>query len=271
MAKLNSKTKYFWFFLLFLLLVVIIIRANQEKPPANNIIHEVSSPVAKFFSAVGFWCSEKIDFIFSIGSLKKENEQLLKENVRLKFTLADYKDIEKENEQLRRELNLKSRVDHQMEPALVIGEDINNRSEMIIIDKGSRDGLWEGAPVLLEKGILIGQIKRIYSNQSEVELILSQRKNINAEIEESSERGIVHGEYGTSVVMDMISQTVEIKKGDTVITSGLSDNIPRGLLIGYVEEVTPAADQLFQKASLNLPLDLNKIRLVWVIKDKKNE
>lgn len=267
MLKIDSKTKYFWFFLILFLIIFIIIRANKTTPPLDDTVHNVSSPFAKFLSATGFWFSDKFGFIASIGSLKKENEKLLKENSRLKSSLAKLSDIENENENLRKELDLNPRIkEYEMEAALIIGKDIGGFPELVYIDKGYDDGIQKDDPVLVEKGILIGQIKEVFKHQSEVELILSQKKNFNAEIEENSEKGIVHGEYGTSVVMDMIPQTVEIKKGDTIITSGLSEKIPRGILIGYIEETTPSADQLFQKASLNLPVDLNKARVVWIIK-----
>jgi len=69
--------------------------------------------------------------------------------------------------------------------------------------------------------------------------------------------------------MDLIPQASEVKEGQTVITSGLGGIYPRGLLIGYVQKTEITVDQLFQKASLNLPIDFKNLRMVWIIKNAK--
>jgi rod shape-determining protein MreC len=121
-------------------------------------------------------------------------------------------------------------------------------------------------PVIISEGILIGKIEKVFSGSCEARLILDSEIKVNAEILESQTKGIVHGEYGSSVVMDMIPQSIEIKKDETVVTSGLSGTFPGGLLIGYVKDVTTTADQLFQKASLNLPIEIDEARMAWVVK-----
>jgi rod shape-determining protein MreC len=66
--------------------------------------------------------------------------------------------------------------------------------------------------------------------------------------------------------MEMIPQTADLKKGQTVITSGLGGGLPRGLLIGYIEDYQMTVDQLFQTASLKLPVDFKSLRMIWVVK-----
>jgi cell shape-determining protein MreC len=59
---------------------------------------------------------------------------------------------------------------------------------------------------------------------------------------------------------------VEIKRDQTVVTSGLGGNYPGGLLIGYTKNAMDMADQLFQKVSLSLPIEIEDLGTVWVIK-----
>jgi rod shape-determining protein MreC len=163
---------------------------------------------------------------------------------------------------------LAPRDEYDLEAALIIGKDLVEKDEAVFIDKGDRQGIRPGMPVLIGGGVLVGRVKDVSYNQSSVELILSKNSNISAELE-SGEKGIVRGEYGTSAILDMIPQTAQIKNQDEVITSGLNGDIPRGMLIGYVKEVLPSTDYLFQAASINLPYEIEKIRLVWVLKSKK--
>jgi rod shape-determining protein MreC len=65
--------------------------------------------------------------------------------------------------------------------------------------------------------------------------------------------------------MNYIPQNEIIKVGDMVITSGLEENVPSGLLIGVIEAVEKEAYQPFQKAVITPSVDLTKIKQVLVI------
>ncbi len=177
--------------------------------------------------------------------------------------------MESENKNLREQLDLSPREKFELETALIIGKDLSQSKEFVYINKGEKDGIKIGMPVIVSEGILVGKISNVFGGSSELELILNQEIKINGEIKESEAKGIIHGEYGTSVVMDMIPQTVEINAGDSIFTSGLGNTMPRGLLIGYVKDVSSTSDKLFQKTSISLPVSIEKIRAVSVIKTIK--
>jgi rod shape-determining protein MreC len=159
--------------------------------------------------------------------------------------------------------------DFEVEASLILGQTLSQNSKIIYLDKGAKNGFKEGMPVIVGGGILIGRISKVYKNSSEAELVLDKNNKINAEIQEIQVKGIVQGEYGTSAVMDMIPQTAEIETGQTVITSGLGETYPRGLLIGFIKKKEMTVDQLFQKAFLELPIQFNNLRMVWIIKNVK--
>ncbi|MDD3607367.1 MAG: rod shape-determining protein MreC [Candidatus Moranbacteria bacterium] len=267
MAFFNKKTRTLFIFIILFFTFLLVVR-NGKLDFGKNVVFYFFQPFEKFFSSAGYFVGEKIDFFSSIGELKESNHSLTKENLELKAKLAQLKDIEKENIELRREIGLAPRDEYDLEAALIIGKDLVEKDEAVFIDKGDRQGIRPGMPVLIGGGVLVGRVKDVSYNQSSVELILSKNSNISAELE-SGEKGIVRGEYGTSAILDMIPQTAQIKNQDEVITSGLNGDIPRGMLIGYVKEVLPSTDYLFQAASINLPYEIEKIRLVWVLKSKK--
>ena len=57
----------------------------------------------------------------------------------------------------------------------------------------------------------------------------------------------------------------EIKRGDIIITSGLEDNIPHGLVVGTVETIDEADEAIFKTATINLPVNFDKIFIVSVL------
>lgn len=242
---------------------------SDKKKPGEGFFHSLTAPFAGFFSGAGFWFQDKAEFVSSIGDLKIENERLNEENIKLEAQVADLKDIKKENEELRKQIELAPRQKYELESSMVIGHDVSGKAEFLYIDKGSRDGVENGMAVIVGEGVLVGKISSVYSGVSHVEILLSPNSKINGEIVESGGKGIVNGRYGTSIIMDMIPQTVEINKGDSVITSGIGGVLPRGLLIGYAQEPTSTADQLFQQTSLIVPAKFDELRLVWVVKKEK--
>lgn len=269
--KSNSKKK---FSIVVIALVVVLMlsffsRENQRKP-GEGFFQVITSPFSNFFSGTGFWFHERFDFFSSIGEMKTENEKLLEENLRLKSQIAELRDVKNENDDLREEIKLAPRDDYKLESAMIIGRDLGGRPEFVYINKGSSQGIEKQMAVTQGEGVLVGRVVEIYPVTSKIEFLTSPDSKINAEIVESGAKGIVNGRYGTSVIMDMIPQTVEVKRGDTVITSGLDRILPRGLLIGYAQEPNPTSDQLFQRASLVLPVKFDSIKVVWVVKAIKN-
>ncbi|MFA5615006.1 MAG: rod shape-determining protein MreC, partial [Methanoculleus sp.] len=86
---------------------------------------------------------------------------------------------------------------------------------------------------------------------------------------ETGSIGVVSGKYGLGMILDMVLQTDYLKIGDDVITSEISQNIPRGLLIGKIKEVYPSGGYLFQQAVISSPVDFSKMRFVFVIRNEK--
>ncbi|MFA6790134.1 MAG: rod shape-determining protein MreC, partial [Parcubacteria group bacterium] len=151
----------------------------------------------------------------------------------------------------------------------IIGRDLHKESNYFVIDKGSKDGIKEGMPAIVNEGILIGKIEEVFYTHSKVLLVTSPNSNINAVTLETGSIGVVSGKYGLGMILDMVLQTDYLKIGDDVITSEISQNIPRGLLIGKIKEVYPSGGYLFQQAVISSPVDFSKMRFVFVIRNEK--
>jgi rod shape-determining protein MreC len=253
-----------------LILITAFLTRGSEKKPLEGFWNWTVRPVAGAFSAVGGWFGQKTSVITSIGEVKEENNRLKEENLKLKFQLAQLASIQRENEELRSLLALAPADKYELESVLIVGRDINGQKEVVYLSKGSKDGIEEGMGVVVGEGVLIGKISKVFSNSSQMEFLVSDMR-VNAEIVEAGAKGVVIGRYETAAVMEMIPRTVEIEKGDAIITSGVGNTLPRGLLIGYVLETNPASNQLFQEVSIEFLVDFQKIRGAWVVKKAKVE
>ncbi len=250
--------------------ILLILLLNNFFSFFDNFFKEASvivlKPVATFFSGTAYGIRKKFSFLGEIGNLKEENQKLVEENLYLQGELARLSDVEKENEIFRKELKLPSREGYNLEAALIIGRSSGDYQRIIHINKGEKDGIKEGMAVLAKKRILIGRVIDVGRAMSKVRLLVDRSFKVNAKITECDTRGIVEGRFGTAVIMKMIPQDVELKVGEKVVTSELSNNFPEGVLIGYLQEISRTPDKLFQEVSISLPVDFDNLHLVWVLK-----
>ena len=211
-------------------------------------------PFQKVFYSFSIGIENTKDFIGSVGKIKNENEKLIKENQQLLSENAMLNDMKNENTMLREQIDLLPRDRYNLTAAFVVSQDPNGMGNWLEIDKGSDDGITEGMSVIVSKGILIGRIQDISSHKSQVMLLTNPKSTVNVITTGSGAKGVIKGEYGLGIILDMILQTDSINVGDSVVTSGISGEIPRGLYVGTIQEIHQSDDHLFQQAVMASPL-----------------
>ena len=103
-------------------------------------------------------------------------------------------------------------------------------------------------------------------NSSVVQLISDQYSKIAATVlNRDKSIGVVEGGFGLSLQMNFIPQNENISVGDNIITSGLEEEIPYGLILGYVDVVRKEPYQPFQKAILSSFVDISKAQNVSIL------
>lgn len=234
--------------------------------PVRSVFSAATYPFQSGLQFLAFNISQIGDFISSIGELKSENERLSEENRKIMAENAALKDMKKENELLREQISLAPREKFDLEAALVIGQDPHGLGNWLVINKGKRNGVEKDMPVIVSGGILVGKVEQVFPGSSKVILLTNPESAVNAVISETEAKGIIKGEFGLGLLLDMVLQTDIIQAGDEVITSGIGGNIPRGLLVGKIQEVRSSADKLFQQASVVPLVKFSKLRVVFVVK-----
>lgn len=246
---------------------LIILNPRGFFSPVKTAFFVVFSPFQKVAYGLTFEASEIKKFISSIGQLKKENEKLIEENRSLLAENSKLREEGKENEKLREELRLLPRDKFNLEGSAVISRDSNEQGSWIEIDKGKKDEIKKDMPVIVNSGILIGKIEEVYPTTSKVLLLSDMGSSINAVDSKTGSKGIVRGEFGLGIIMDMVLQSEALNPGDDVVTSGVGKGFPAGLLIGKIGEVSPSGSELFQRAIISSPVDFSRLQFVFVIKN----
>lgn len=232
--------------------------------PIKSVLESFFSPLQKATFLTAFTVREWGGFIGSIGSLKEQNATLLTENQRLKADLALFDDVRKENEQLRTEIGLRPR-ELTTTGAEIIGLDPQGQGNWIQINKGEKDGIPFNAPIISASGAYIGNVQERERHTARVSLVTDSENVVHSVVAGTNTQGLVRGEYGLSAVFDLILQTENLSQGSHVITSGVGGDVPRGLLIGSIGDITESSDGLFQKARLKLPINITQERFLYVV------
>lgn len=252
-----------------LFLLLIFLNPVNIFNPIRSGFSAMLLPFQKAFYSFSAGVENIKDFAGSIGQLKSENEKLIKENQSLLAENAMVNDVKNENTMLREQLNLLPRDKYNLSAAFVVSQNPNETGSWLEINKGSDDGIVSGMPVIVSNGILIGRIQQVDSKSSQVMLLTNPKSTINIMTIESGAKGVAKGEYGLGIIFDMVLQTDSINVGDSVITSGISSDIPRGLYVGTIQEIHQSDDHLFQQAVLAAPIQVSKLQMVFVIKGNK--
>ena len=143
-----------------------------------------------------------------------------------------------------------------------------------MIDKGSKDGIKKDMAVITKHG-LVGKISRVYSHSSEIKLITCDDVNFKVSVAIQTNSGdsyaILNG-YDAKrelVTVTGVDKMSDVKKGDTITTSGLGGMFPSGIYIGVVEEVKDDKYDLSKTLYIKTSQDFNNIHYVTVLKEKE--
>lgn len=267
MLKISQNKLFLFLLCIFIALVLVIFHFVGILRPVENIILKISSPAAKMFYSMGDKIKDSFSFLTSIRDLSKENRSLSLELERSSVDKARLEELKKENEKLREQLYYKKKSQFELIPSMVISKDPSSLLRVVNINKGSKNGVEEEDLVVVSEGILIGKISEVYDDFSKVLLIIDINSRVQAKIQDSNADGVISGEHGLGLIMDLIPQDKVVKKGDVVVTSDVEQD-SQALLIGEVEEVKNSDNELFQKARIKSPVDFKDLKHTFVVKSK---
>jgi rod shape-determining protein MreC len=245
--------------------ILIFANAKGYLNSAKSTVGVVSSPIGNFFVSLGGNLSNTGSSFLNLGKLQEENSGLSSEVNRLKSELVLLREVESENESLRKELDFVSRGKFNYESAAVIGYDPSNLRGMITINKGRADGLKNGMAATNE-GFLIGRVSELFEHTAKIQLVTDPTSAIPVTIQGTTINGIAKGELGSGLTMEKIPQGEDVKTGQSIMTSGLGGEIPRGIVIGEIEGVLSQENSLFVSAKIRVHSDINNVLRVLVIK-----
>ncbi|HYM91828.1 MAG TPA: rod shape-determining protein MreC [bacterium] len=211
--------------------------------------------------------SEVVDrgwaLLTEIGQLRVENRRLNAEVARLREENARLQEDAQAAQRLRSLLAFKQ-PSYRTVSARVIGRDPSHWFNTLLIDRGPEDRIRRNDPAVTSEG-LVGHIIETSGSWARVLLILDPRSAVGVLVGQSRDAGVAEGQGQPILRVKYLSRDAEIHPGDQVVTAGLGEIYPRGLVVGTVVGVARTDGDLFQEAMVRPAADLDHLEEMLIL------
>jgi rod shape-determining protein MreC len=219
--------------------------------------------------------SEKYNSVEYYLRLKRMNEELVKENARLRNLLKEdflapdstqklvLDSIRIDSiERFRRYLYL---------PAKVINNSVTSQTNYITISRGTLQGVQKDMTVISSDGI-VGTVINVSNNMATIMSLLHRQNRVSASLKKTGETGTVEWDGNDPQVLTLrnIPKSAQVKAGDTVVTS-INSSFPPGHAIGYITAVESEKSSNFYSLSLKPATNFFSVQFVYVVRNLQKE
>jgi rod shape-determining protein MreC len=259
-----------------LLVGALIAAANGRGETAQSSVigtvfapcHFVAQKISNTFEKISVNASGNAQYEKKIAALNDEIGDL-------RSQLADYENLKTQNELYKEFLELKEEnKDYKFVEASVIGRDSADIYKSFTISKGLVSGVKKGNAVLYGKYI-VGVVDKVYPDYSVVKTVLDADFNVSAYEILSNEVSYVTGNAKLAkkgkCKMANLNASTDIAYGSIVCTAGISANIPKGLIIGTVDEIADEATDISSYAIITPGADIDNLTSCFVLTDFGNK
>ena len=263
LAFIAKYNHWFLFVILEVICAVLLFRYNSYQGSV-------------FFSSANVAAGKVYEFdaqAKSFFSLTKVNEQLTQRNLYLE---EQVKELNERMVELTNDTNYTKRSQlemlssYKLIPAKVITNSINQRDNLITLDKGSDDGVRVDMGVACGNGV-VGIVYMVSKKYCVVIPVLTSHSNISVTVDKRGYFGYLHwlGRRPDKAYVNDIPLHAKVLPGDQVVTSGYSSIFPPGLQVGKVLYVFKSLDGLSLQLQVRLSTDFSTLRDVCIIDDAK--
>ncbi|WP_425389748.1 rod shape-determining protein MreC [Ekhidna sp.] len=192
--------------------------------------------------------------------LTEVNKQLMLENEKL----------QQELQKLRTEKN--SQLDtidqYQVIGARVINNTFDRNVNFLTISAGRKDSINVGMGVISSFGV-VGQVKSVTNNFATIYSLLHPKLMVSSKVKRTETKCTVQWDQVTydRASLKYIPRHIDLKEGDSIVTSGFNSVFPENILVGTVDELHLEEHMTFYEAKLKLATDFTSLHQVFVIKD----
>lgn len=234
--------------------------------PVEGIAAAPLNFISSIFSRIGLGFTRSVEDWSEIDTLRQRNADLEDALARLTSEVTDLREIASDYQRLADLLEYTTNAQNQNVVAadVISPFDPNPQLRTIVINKGTRDGIVLGMPVVTQQG-LVGRILDVSANAARVLLITDPSSAVSGRLQTTRAEGSVVGQLTGNLRMTFIPLDEQVQVGDLVVTSGLGGNFPPNIVIGQVVSNLKQEFELSQSAEVRSLIDFDTLEIVLVV------
>ncbi|MHB1794346.1 MAG: rod shape-determining protein MreC [Acidobacteriaceae bacterium] len=230
----------------------------------------VFSPFERVLLSVGHGVSHTWNNYVDLRHVRQQNKQLQSELDRIRLEQSSLAVDAREGSRLQKLFGFQQQYIAKTEAAHIIGTSGTDLSRVLVIDKGSKDGLKTDMPVITPDGV-VGKVRDVFPHTAQVLEINDETSGLGIVLTQTRLRGILRGNTaGQTEIIDVLPDE-HIQPGEQVVTSGGDSVYPAGLPVGTVERVVNDPEHDPYVAVVVRPaVNLSQLDEVLVITETQN-
>lgn len=230
------------------------------------MLNSLVTPIYYFASLPEDVLNWSVDQFRSREALQEENQMLKQVQLMQAEKLQRFTFLEQENKKLRALLDSPVRQQGKKMIAEVMAIDSHPFRDVVVVNRGAVDGVFEGQPVIDEFGI-VGQVASVATTSSRVILISDSTHAIPVRIERNGVRALIEGSGRINTLKaNNVPHSIDIKENDIMVTSGLGGVFPEGYPVAKVTKVEHDLSLPFSQITAEPVAQLDrvsKVLLLW--------
>ena len=250
-----KRFNYVFVFLLLEILAIIFISQNSHYQ-GSKLVHAGNS--------IAGGCYNMAARVGDYFGLRHENDLLAEENAKLRAQLAE--SYISYNKQVFTHEDTVYRLRYSYTEAKVVKSSWNQQNNYLMINKGHRQGIKEDQAVISPQGI-VGVVVNATDNFATVMPVLHSNSCNSVRINRINTNGSLvwkGGDFRYATLID-IPTTYKLHLNDTVVTSGMANDFPEGVMVGFVESATSERGSGFYTIKVRLATEFTKLDHVYII------
>jgi len=212
---------------------------------------------------------EFTDSISSYFYLRETNHILSEENTKLAYENFQLQDALLENIRLRKLIQFKYKTQYDFLPAKVIGYSPIDIVTGILLSSEDIGEVTKNSAVMTSDG-LVGKIIKLSGNYAICQILMDPNNRVSVRVQRNRELGMITWDGGNGLFLEYIPNTVEIRPGDVLFTSGFSQIYPPNIKVGTVIQADINTEQLFQTIKVKPSVNFNTLEEVYILKAEQN-
>ena len=250
--------------LLSLYILTATARGQIKNEPVGALLMWILRPLQIAGQGTANWIKGFRDHYDTLAGFRSENERLRTRLQNLEIERQRLLEAEATNQQLQKLLDFRSELPKGAITATIIANSATSWFQSCVLNKGSADGVRKGMAVVTPLGI-VGKVVAVTGRTAKILLLTDPNSGIDVLVQRTRSRGIVSGSLESGTVLKYMKRSEDVQEGDRLVTSGLDNVFPKGLLVGTVIKVRKQNRGLFQSVEVWPAVQAARVEHVLVV------